>query len=95
MGAIRKTAGGVPAQAGLAVLVAGTITIGNLYINSTSEIVLTRVIEQALGDGFPDHVAVTARVNGNGSGSFTITSHDVADSSTIQWCILSDLEGLT
>lgn len=90
MGAIRKTVGGVPVQAGRAALVAGTLAIANLYINDTSEITLVRVIE----GGVPDHVRVSARVNGNGTGSFTITSNDPGDTSTIQWSVLTDLEGL-
>lgn len=91
MGAIRKGAGTVPAQAGRAVLVAGTLTILGLYLTDLSEIVLTRVAE----GGMADLVRVSARANGNGSGSFTITSNNAGDTSTIEWFILSDLQGLS
>lgn len=67
---------------GAAVLVGGTVTVSSTLVASTSRILLT---VQALGTvTTAKAVAVTARVVGT---SFTITSADATDTSTVAWSI--------
>lgn len=80
-----KTAGkglrvveGSNCKQGTAVLVAGTVTISNTSVTATSRILLT---SQSDG-GTPGFVRVSARVAGT---SFTITSSNALDTSTIAY----------
>lgn len=67
-------------NAGLATLVAGTVTISSNLVTANSLIFLSI---QSLGTvAAPKAIAVTARV---ASTSFTITSEDVTDTSVIAW----------
>lgn len=68
---------------GTATLVAGTVTVANTRITANSRIFLT---VQALGTvSAPKAIAVTAKVNGT---SFTITSEDATDTSSVAWLIV-------
>lgn len=75
---------GVNATSGVAVLVAGAATVPTDKIAADSRVQLT---VQALGTvTAPKAVAVTARTPGT---SFTITSADATDTSTVAWHIVS------
>lgn len=76
-----RVAEGANAKQGTAVLVAGTVTVANSSVTANSRILLT---SQADG-GTPGFVRVSARVAGT---SFTITSSNAADTSTIAYEIL-------
>lgn len=69
---------GANAKQGTAVLVAGTVTVANTSVTANSRIFLTA---QVLG-GTQGILAVTARVAGT---SFTITSSNAADTSTVAY----------
>jgi hypothetical protein len=69
---------GANAKQGTAVLVAGTVTVANTSVTANSRIFLT---SQADG-GTPGFLRVTARVAGT---SFTITSSNAADTSTVAY----------
>lgn len=74
---------GSNAKMGTAVLVAGTVTVSTTAVTSSSRIFLTT---QSLGTvTAPMAIAVTARVAGT---SFTITSSDNTDTSTIAWMLV-------
>lgn len=93
---LKRPPGVVAAQAGRAVLgpggeVGNAAVIANVYLDNTSEIVLTRVAEAGAS---PGQVRVWTRTNGN-PGSFAIESNSFDDTSTIEWSIYSGLEGLT
>lgn len=82
-----KTAGkglrvkeGSNAKQGTAVLVAGTLVVANTAVTATSRIFLTSQVD----GGTPGFVRVSARVAGT---SFTITSSNAADTSTIGYQI--------
>lgn len=71
---------GANAKAGVATLVAGTVTVSNTSVTATSRIKLSI---QSLGTvTSPMAIGVTARVAGT---SFTITSSDNTDTSVIYW----------
>jgi len=75
---------GANATSGLATLVAGTVTVATTAVTATSRIQLTA---QALGTvATPMALAVTARVAAT---SFTITSADGTDTSTVAWMIVN------
>lgn len=72
--------GGAAATMGVAVLVAGTVVVPTTRVTATSRIQLTA---QALGTvTIPQALAVTARTPGT---SFTMTSADATDTSTVAW----------
>jgi hypothetical protein len=74
---------GTNASMGLATLAAGTVVVNTTVVSATSRIQLT---VQALGTvAAPKAVAVTARTAGT---SFTITSSDATDTSTVAWLIV-------
>jgi hypothetical protein len=74
---------GSNAKSGLATMVAGTITVNTTRVTATSRIQLT---VQSLGTvTTPKAIGVTARVAGT---SFTITSADNTDTSTVAWLIV-------
>ncbi len=74
---------GANATMGTAVLVGGTLVVNTTKVTATSRIYLTI---QSLGTvAAPKSIAVTARVAAT---SFTITSEDVTDTSTIAWVII-------
>lgn len=73
-----KVKEGANAKQGTAVLVAGTVTVADTAVTASSRIFLT---SQADG-GTPGFVRVSARTAGT---SFTITSSNVADTSTIAY----------
>lgn len=74
---------GTGAQMGVATLVAGAITVANTRITANTRIFLT---VQSLGTvAAPKAVAVTARVVGT---SFTVTSEDNTDTSSVAWLLL-------
>ena len=72
---------GANTRMGVATLVAGTVTVANTTVAANDRIFLT---SQADG-GTPGFQRVSARVNGT---SFTITSSNAADTSTVAWVIL-------
>jgi len=68
---------------GVATLVAGTVTVSTTKVTANSRIFLT---PQSLGTILrPTGLGVTARVAGT---SFTITSMDITDTSTVGWLIM-------
>jgi hypothetical protein len=68
---------------GVATLVAGTVTVNTTKVTANSRIFLT---PQSLGTILrPTGLGVTARVAGT---SFTITSMDITDTSTVGWLIM-------
>lgn len=71
-------------RSGTAVLVAGTVTVTEPATTATSRIVVT---SQADG-GTPGWLRISARTAGT---SFTITSSDAADTSTIAWLLIEPL----
>lgn len=74
---------GANATMGVATLVAGTVTVNTTKVTANSRIQLT---PQALGTvTSPKPVGITARVAGT---SFTITSGDATDTSTVAWTIV-------
>jgi hypothetical protein len=74
---------GTNATTGTATLIAGTKTVNTTKVTVDSIIILT---PQNLGTiSRPVGVGVTARVGGT---SFTITSEDATDTSTIGWLIV-------
>jgi hypothetical protein len=78
-----KIAEGANAKMGTATLVAGTVTVNTTAVTANSRIFLTA---QTLGTiARPAAVGVTARTAGV---AFTITSGDVADTSTVAWLIV-------
>lgn len=76
---------GTGATSGVATLIGGTVTIPNAYtVTATSRI---QVSIQSLGTvTAPKAVGVTARVAGT---SFTITSADATDTSTVAWFFIA------
>ncbi len=71
---------GANARSGVSVLVAGTVVVANTSVTALSRIQLTA---QSLGTvTAPKALAVTARTPGT---SFTITSADATDTSTVAW----------
>jgi len=71
---------GTNAKAGVATLVAGTVTVANTSVTATSRIKLT---VQSLGTVTrPAAVGISARTAGT---SFTIMSGDVTDTSVVYW----------
>lgn len=77
-GAGLKVKEGVNAKQGTATLVAGTVTVANTSVTASSRILVT---SQADG-GTPGFLRITALVAGT---SFTITSSNVADTSTVAY----------
>jgi len=74
---------GTNATMGVATLIAGTVIVSTTKVTANSRIFLTR---QTLGTILvPVDVSVTART---ASTSFTITSADVTDTSTVAWVIV-------
>lgn len=74
---------GTNATMGIATLVAGTVTVSTTEVTANSRIHLTT---QTLGTvAVPKTVGVTARSAGT---SFTITSADATDTSTVAWMIV-------
>ena len=74
---------GTNATMGVATLVAGTVTINTTKVTTNSRIQLTI---QSIGTvTVPTVIGVTARTAGT---SFTITSANVLDTSTIAWMIV-------
>lgn len=73
-----KTKEGSNAKQGTAVLVAGTVTVSNTSVTANSRIFLTSQVD----GGTPGFVRVSARTAGT---SFTITSSNAADTSTIAY----------
>lgn len=73
-----RVAEGSNAKQGTAVLVAGTVVVANTSVTATSRIFLT---SQADG-GTPGFLRVSARTAGT---SFTITSSNAADTSTVAY----------
>lgn len=78
-----KVAEGANAKMGTAVLVAGTVTVSTTAVTANSRIFLTAQVLGTVAD--PKALAVTARVNGT---SFTITSSDNTDTSTVAWMMV-------
>lgn len=74
---------GVNAKMGTATFVAGTVTVSTTAVASNSRIFLT--VQQLGTVTSPKAIAVTARVAGT---SFTITSSDNTDTSTVAWMIV-------
>lgn len=75
---------GTGATSGVATLVAGTVTVPTNKITATSRVQLT---VQSLGTvTAPKAVAVTARTPGT---SFTVTSADATDTSSVAWLIIT------
>jgi hypothetical protein len=72
---------GTNARMGVATLVAGTVTVANTSVTANSRIFLT---SQSDG-GTPGWLRVSGRTAGT---SFTITSSDAADTSTVAWMIV-------
>ena len=72
---------GTNATMGRAVLVAGTVVVNTTKVTATSEIFLTNNVN----GGTLGSVSVSARTAGT---SFTITSTNVLDTSTISWIII-------
>jgi len=73
----------VQATTGTVTLVAGSKVVASAAVTSTSQILLTA---QSLGTvTTPKALAVTARTAGT---SFTITSADNTDTSSVAWCLL-------
>jgi hypothetical protein len=70
-----EVAEGANAKQGTAVLVAGTVTVANTSVTANSRILLTSQVD----GGTPGFLRVSARVAAT---SFTITSSNVADTST-------------
>lgn len=74
---------GTNATMGVATLVAGTVVVSTTKVTANSRIFITR---QTLGTiAIPVDVSVTARTAAT---SFTITSADVTDTSTVAWMIV-------
>lgn len=73
-----RTAEGSNAKQGVATLVAGTVTVANTAITANSRIFLTSQVD----GGTPGFVRVASRIAGT---SFTITSSNAADTSTIAY----------
>ncbi len=74
---------GSNARSGVSTLVAGTVTVANTSVSATTRIQLTA---QALGTvAAPKALAVTARSAGT---SFTITSADATDTSSVAWLLI-------
>jgi hypothetical protein len=71
---------GINAKQGTATLVAGTVTIANTSVTANSRILLTSQVD----GGTPGFLRVSARVVGT---SFTITSSNAADTSTVAYQI--------
>ena len=68
---------------GVATLVGGTATVNNSLISATNNVLIT---VQSLGTvSSPTPICVTSKVSGT---SFTITSSDATDTSTIFWAIV-------
>ena len=78
-----STANGDPSF-GRATLVAGTVTVNTTAVTANSNILLTSQVD----GGTPGFLRVSARVANT---SFTITSSDGADTSTIAWWILEPI----
>ena len=76
-----KVAEGANAKQGLATLVAGTVTVATTAVTANSRILLT--VQTVAGT--QGTVTVTARTAGT---SFTITSTNAADTSTVAWEII-------
>ena len=77
---------GTNAKIGTAVLVGGTVTVSNTSVTANSRIFIT---VQLLGTVVvPTAVAVTAKVV---STSFTITSANATDTSTVAWMIVESI----
>ncbi len=72
---------GANARMGTAILVAGTVTVANTTITAATRILLTA---QVLG-GTQGILRVAGRVAGT---SFTITSSNAADTSTVAWLLI-------
>ncbi len=72
---------GANARMGVSTLVGGTVTVANTSITATTRIFLTT---QTLG-GVIGVQYISARVVGT---SFTITSNNVADTSTVAWLLI-------
>lgn len=83
-GTVLQIKEGANASSGVATLVAGAVTVNTDKVTATSRIQLT---PQSLGTvASPKAVGVTARVVGT---SFTITSSDATDTSTVAWTIIN------
>lgn len=76
-----QVAEGANAKSGLAVLVAGTVTVNTTAVTANSRIQLTSQVD----GGTPGFQRVSARVAGT---SFTITSSNAADTSSVAWLIV-------
>jgi len=75
---------GVNSKLGTATLVAGTVTVSNTSITANSKIFLTSNVD----GGVPGWLRVSAKVNGT---SFTITSSNTLDTSTVAWIIIESI----
>lgn len=75
---------GTNAKIGTAVLVGGTVTVANTSVTANSRIFLTSNTD----GGTPGWLRVSAKVNGT---SFTITSSNVLDTSTVAWMIVESI----
>jgi hypothetical protein len=76
-----QVAEGANAKMGTAVLVAGTVTVATTAVTANSRIYLTSQVD----GGTPGFQRVSARVAAT---SFTITSSNAADTSTVAWMIV-------
>jgi hypothetical protein len=76
-----QVAEGANAKAGVATLVAGTVTVNTTAVTANSRIQLTGQVD----GGTPGFQRVSARVAGT---SFTITSSNAADTSQVAWLIV-------
>jgi hypothetical protein len=72
---------GANGREGRATLVAGTVTVANTSVTAATDIFLTSQVD----GGTPGWLRVSARVVGT---SFTITSSNVADTSTVAWLMV-------
>lgn len=72
---------GTNAKMGLAVLVAGTVTVNTTVVTASSRIFLTNNV----AGGTPGFLRISARVAGT---SFTITSSSASDTSSVAWMIV-------
>jgi hypothetical protein len=78
VGAGFSTKEGANAKQGTAILVAGTVTVANTSVTASSRIFLTSQVD----GGTPGFLRVSTRVAAT---SFTITSSNVADTSTVAY----------
>lgn len=82
LGAGYQVKEGVNGMQGVAVLVAGTVTVNNVNVAANSRIFLTSQVD----GGVPGFLRVSGRVNAT---SFTITSSNALDTSTVAYEIFA------